>query len=50
MDCPTNNVVCGEQMLFLALVSPAEKVQVKQQLKKVSAPRRLAITQISLIK
>ena len=45
-----NNLVCGEQMLFSALVSPTEKVQVKQQPKKVSAPRRLAITQISLIK
>ena len=48
-----NNLVCGEQMLFSALVSPTEKVQVKQQPKKVSSPRRLVIThvtRISLIK
>ena len=47
---PRSNLVSGEQMLFSALVSPTEKVQVKQQPKKVSGPRRLVITQISLIK
>lgn len=45
-----NNLTCGKQMLFSALVSPAKTIWVKQEPKKVSAPCRLAITQISLIK